>query len=160
MSDTLTKSKVLERKGFVFLGNSIRTTNKAEMIGDGGIPKLWDNFYKNQVMDTISNKVNSNILAIYTDYETNENGAYTYALGTEVTDNNVVPNGMESIQVPENKYIVFTTRKGPIPEVIVEAWQEIWNWSEQSERAYEVDFELYDEREKTHRIVRLTFIYQ
>ncbi|MGM7684959.1 GyrI-like domain-containing protein [Cytobacillus sp. Hm23] len=146
MSNTLTKSNVIAREGFDFVGNCTRTTNKVEMTADRRIPKLWDDFYKNEVLEAITHKKNSNVLAIYTDYETNEHGAYTFALGAEVRDNNLVPNGMESIQVPDQKYIVFTTRKGPLPGVIIEAWEEIWKWSEQSARAYGADFELYDER--------------
>ncbi|WP_268234762.1 GyrI-like domain-containing protein [Fictibacillus barbaricus] len=44
--------------------------------------------------------------------------------------------------------MVFTTRKGPIPEVVIEAWQEIWDWSEDRERAYKTDFEVYGENAK------------
>ncbi|MFI8685853.1 GyrI-like domain-containing protein [Rossellomorea sp. NPDC077527] len=147
MSDKTTKGKVLEREGSIFLGNSIRTTNKDEMNGEGGIPQLWDDFYQNKVLDTIPNKKDSKILAVYTDYETDENGVYTFALGTEV-DHNETLNGLEMIEIPEGKYIVFTTKRGPIPDVIVETWQEIWKWSEEYERAYQTDFELYDERAK------------
>ncbi|WP_416825574.1 GyrI-like domain-containing protein [Ectobacillus polymachus] len=148
MSNTITKSEVVERKGFVFLGRSIKTTNKAEMNGKGEIPGFWDAFYENQVMDTIPNKKNSNIIALYTNYESDETGVYTFALGTEVSESDEKPIEMDLLKIPDEKYIIFTTRKGPIPEVVIEAWREIWSWSEDRERAFKTDFELYDSRAK------------
>ncbi|GGB44524.1 GyrI-like domain-containing protein [Fictibacillus barbaricus] len=87
MSNTIIKSKVIERNGFSFLGSSIRTSNEAEMKGEGEIPQLWERFYKNKVLDSIPNKENSIIIALYTDYESDETGTYTYAIGTEIIDN-------------------------------------------------------------------------
>jgi predicted transcriptional regulator YdeE len=52
--------------------------------------------------------------------------------------------------VSEGKYAVLTSERGPIPKVIVEAWQQIWNREDQGQlggkRAYKTDFEVYDQR--------------
>ena len=146
MPNFINMSTVIKLEGFSFIGSSSITSNEAELKGVGVIPTQWENFYKKQLLQTIPNKKNSSILAFYTNYESDENGMYTFALGTEVTDSSVIPEGLEKIEVPESKYIIFTTRKGPVHEVVVEAWQEIWEWSKNNKRAFTADFELYDER--------------
>lgn len=145
MSTLISKGKV-RHHGFQFLGTSAITSNQAEMTGEGCIPGLWANFYQEQILDMIPNKKNSTILALYTQYESDETGPYTFAIGTEVTEKQTIPDKLEDFEVPESDYIVFTTRKGPVQEVVVEAWQEIWEWSKTNERAFQTDFELYDER--------------
>jgi predicted transcriptional regulator YdeE len=58
---------------------------------------------------------------------------------------------MKKYEVPEAKYIVFTTRKGPVQEVVIEAWQEIWEWSKTHDRAFLTDFEVCDERTRPRK---------
>lgn len=145
MSTLISKGKV-RHHGFRFLGTSVITSNQAEMNGEGMIPAQWANFYQEQILEQIPNKKNSAILALYTQYESDETGTYTFALGTEITEYQTIPNGLEEFEIPESNYIVFTTRKGPVQEVVFEAWQEIWEWSKKNERAFQTDFELYDER--------------
>jgi predicted transcriptional regulator YdeE len=67
-------------------------------------------------------------------------------LGAEVLKNAIAPEGMEEIEIDDLKYIVFTTRKGPVQTILIEAWQSIWEWSKSNKRAFILDFELYDER--------------
>ena len=57
-----------------------------------------------------------------------------------------VPENMTTLTIPAATYAVFTTRKGPIAEVVCEAWEYIWKWSKENKRAFTIDFELYDER--------------
>ncbi|MGD6834841.1 GyrI-like domain-containing protein [Sutcliffiella halmapala] len=109
-------------------------------------PQLWESFYENKVLDSIPNKKESTIIALYTNYESDETGTYTYAIGTEVIDNEKTSEGLESFEIADDNYIVFTTRKGPIPEVVIEAWREIWDWSEDRERVFKTDFEVYGEK--------------
>lgn len=145
MSTLISKEKV-RHHGFDFLGTSAITSNQAEMNGEGIIPALWANFYQEQILDLIPNKKNPTILALYTRYKSDETGPYTIAIGTEIAENRTIPDKLEKFEIPESNYIVFTTRKGPVQEVVVEAWQEIWEWSKTNERAFQTDFELYDER--------------
>jgi predicted transcriptional regulator YdeE len=146
VSQSIPDNKRIQMKSFKFIGKFVKTTNEAEMTGNGVIPAQWESFYKDQTLDTIPSKKNSKIMAIYTDYESDETGSYTFALGTEVTDVDDVPQGMKSYSIPECNYMVFTTRKGPIQEIVVEAWMYIWEWSKTNNRAFLTDFELYDER--------------
>ncbi len=146
MSQLIQERKITQMNAFSFIGKPVTTTNEAEMKGEGVILSQRQSFYRDRMLEKIPNKKNSNILAVYTDYESDETGSYTFALGTEVTNIDDVPNGMKSYSIPECNYMVFTTRKGPIQEIIVEAWQYIWEWSKTNKRAFLTDFELYDER--------------
>jgi predicted transcriptional regulator YdeE len=139
-------SKVVEHEGFSFIGRAAKTANEQEMKGEGVISSQWVNFYEGQLMQAINPKKNSSILAVYTNYESDETGTYTFALGAEVMENAIAPDGMEKIDIPASEYIIFTTRKGHVQEVVVEAWQEIWEWSQSNERAFIADFEVYDQR--------------
>ncbi|MBS4209434.1 GyrI-like domain-containing protein [Bacillus sp. FJAT-50079] len=133
-------------KGFIFIGIPARTNNRAEMNGEGVIAAQWENFYKFDLWKNIQNKKNSSIIALYTDYESDEAGMYTFAIGAEITEASSTVKGMKTIEIPKGKYVIFTTRKGPVQEVVVEAWQEIWEWTQHNERAFSTDFEVYDER--------------
>ena len=146
MSSLLSKSEVIRHREFHFIGMSAVTINQAELKGEGVIPSLWSNFYENHVLERIPNKKNSTMIALYTEYESDETGPYTIALGTEIIEGEAVPSGLEKWIVPESNYVVFTTRIGPVQEVVVETWQEIWEWSKHNERAFQFDFELYDIR--------------
>lgn len=146
MSSLLSKKEVIRHREFRFLGMAAETNNQAEFKGEGVIPSLWSDFYANHVLERIPNKINSSMITLYTNYESDETGAYTFALGTEVVEGHDVPSGLEEWVVPESKYVVFTTRRGPVQEVVVETWQEIWEWSKYNERAFQFDFELYDLR--------------
>jgi predicted transcriptional regulator YdeE len=128
LSEKIIERKITQMQALTFIGVPVTTTNEAEMKGKGVIPAQWGKFYRDQVIHKIPNKKNTNILAVYTDYQSDETGTYTFALGTEVTSNSDVPDGMKTYILPESSYVVFTTRKGPIQEIVVEAWQYIWEW--------------------------------
>ena len=57
-----------------------------------------------------------------------------------------VPETMTTLIIPAATYAVFRTRKGPVAEVVCEAWEYIWKWSKENKRTFTIDFELYDER--------------
>ncbi|WP_166241245.1 GyrI-like domain-containing protein [Paenibacillus turpanensis] len=130
---------------FQVVGFKARTTNQAEMEGRGVISSMWERVYQESVLEEIPGKTSPVTYAIYTDYESDENGEYTFAIGT-AAEGREVPKDLAIFAVPETSYVVFTSRRGPIREVVLEAWQYIWEWSRQNKRAFAVDFELYDER--------------
>lgn len=129
------------------VGISTKTTNEMEMSAGGKIPVLWETFYKERVSDRIPNRQKASpTVALYSDYESDETGAYTFTIGEIVEGVAAVPKGMAAFHVPQTKYAVFTTRKGPVSAVVPEAWQHIWEWSKEHKRAFTFDFEWYDER--------------
>ncbi|MBP1991101.1 effector binding domain-containing protein [Paenibacillus eucommiae] len=89
------------------------------------------------------------IFGCYTDYENGAFGEYTILLGASVSSLANIPEGMAVTTLPAARYAVFTTAKGPMNKVVIEAWQAIWQWSAavtDLERTFTGDFELYDER--------------
>lgn len=146
MYNTSIKQKIVSKSAFEFIGIGEETNNELEMKGDGVIPKLWAEFYQKGIQSQIPNKSNESTIALYTNYESDETGTYSFAIGTQVDDGTNPPEGMKVFSVEASKYVVFTTRQGRIPDVIVEAWQFIWEWSKSNERAFTSDFELYDHR--------------
>ena len=141
--------KVIEEAGFIVLGISIRTSNAEEMSGRGLIPQQWDHFMQEGLLNKIPNKVDSNILAVYSDYESDANDAYTFMIGARVRSANDLPQGMVAQKVPAGRYAVFTSEKGFVGKVVPDTWSRIWTVPKSSpagKRAYRVDFEVYDHR--------------
>jgi predicted transcriptional regulator YdeE len=86
---------------------------------------------------------------VYTNYESDYKGDYTYFIGKEVTDCDQVPIGFDTLIIPAQNYTKFTTAPGSMPMVCIETWQKIWSMSPEElggQREYLADFEIYDER--------------
>lgn len=67
-------------------------------------------------------------------------------MGHEVDPHEALPEELNSVELPPATYAVFTSRKGPMGEVLSEAWGAVWAWNNQGMRTFTGDFELYDER--------------
>lgn len=95
----------------------------------------------------------------YTDYETDHNGEYTYFIGEEVSSFiSPLHEGFQKLVIPKQRYAKFTTGPAPMPDVIVNAWKEIWEMSPKhlgGHRSYKTDFEIYDERATDHQNIVL-----
>jgi predicted transcriptional regulator YdeE len=144
--------KIMEQKEFLVIGIEARTNNSKEKTGTGIIPKQWDKFFKENIPANIPGKVDSNIVVVYSNYQSDNTGDYDYLIGAKVSDASVVPAGMVAKRVPAGKYAVFTTALGPVGKVVSEKWQEILDLEGKSRlggtRAYKADFEIYDQRSR------------
>jgi predicted transcriptional regulator YdeE len=141
--------KIVDQPGFLFIGIAARTTNAKEMSGEGVIADQWERVMAGGIIEQIPNRADANIIAIYTDYESDANGEYTFLIGAKVTSIDSIPDGMVAKEIPSSRYAVFTTEKGPVWKMVPETWQKIWSTpaSEMGgERAFLADFEIYDER--------------
>lgn len=86
----------------------------------------------------------------YYDYEDEYKAGYTFFIGEEV-ENFGDTKGLSTLLIPAGNYTKFTTENGPMPLIIISAWQKIWLMGEESiggKRRYAVDFEIYDARAK------------
>lgn len=95
---------------------------------------------------------------VYTNYESDLNGDYTYFIGEEVSSFEGIEEGFETLTIPAQPYAKFTNEPGPMPAVCVAMWQKIWEMAPAKlggERAYIADFEVYDERSQDHQNVTL-----
>jgi predicted transcriptional regulator YdeE len=146
------KPKIIEQKECRVIGIEVRTNNSKEMTGTGIIPKQWDRFFKENIPAKIPGKVDSNIVVVYSNYQSDNTGDYDYLIGAKVSDASVVPAGMVAQRLPAGKYAVFTTAAGPVGKVVSEKWQEILDLESKSglggTRAYKADFEVYDQRSR------------
>ncbi len=132
----------ITKDAFQVIGIEICTSNQTAMID---LPKLWGKFFAENIKDRIPNKVNSNFLAVYTNYEGNHTKPYTCILCCEVNSLDTIPAGMVGKTIPSAKYEIFTAA-GKMPDKIVETWQYIWNSEIEKRRAYISDFEVYGEK--------------
>jgi len=141
--------KVVQQSAFTVVGIAARTSNAREMTADGVIGKQWGRLMQEGLLAKIPNKADKSIIAVYTEYASDHNGAYTFVLGARVTSDAEVPAGMVAKKVPAGKYAVFTSEKGPAAKVVPEAWMRINSLPKSAvggDRVYRADFETYDER--------------
>ena len=126
------------------IGIETRTTNQngQAMKDIGG---LWNQFYSENIQSKILNAVNSNVYAIYTDYESDYTGEYTTLLGLEVSLLDEIPSGLVGREFPKQNFKRFLA-KGAMPQAVAEAWQKIWEQDKELNRLYQYDYELYTEK--------------
>ena len=139
-------ARIVHEPGFSVIGISARTTNAIEMSGRGVIGKQWDRFMKDGLLGKIPERADTNILALYTEYESDHSGAYTFILGAKVSSAENVPPGMVLKEVPPGKYAVFTSARGPAAKVVPESWRHINSLPKSApggDRTYQADFEVY-----------------
>lgn len=129
--------------------NSLEANQKTAKIG-----QTIGNYFENNLSQKIGNRIKpGTTYCAYTEYETNENGQYTYFVGEEVNSLDEIPGGFEALIIPASNYIKFECGPGGMPIVCIDAWKRIWNMQEADlggKRAYIADFEIYDERAKDY----------
>lgn len=134
-------------------GITVRTNTKAEFdpLTAKISPCVQDYFHKQGAEKIPHRKNPGTTFSAFTEYESDYTGEYTYFIGEEVSSIHDIPKGLKSHIIPPQTYIKFTTEPGPMPNVVINAWQEIWKMSPETlgrKRRYHTDFEIYDERAK------------
>ena len=131
---------------FTVMGIEARTSNAREMSGDGPIGKLWARLQSEDFLSRIPDRADSRVVALYTDYETDKDGPYTYVLGTKVSSTKDIPPGMVARKVDSGTYATFSAQGRPPAQMVVDLWKQIWSLEkpDQIHRAYKTDFEIYD----------------
>jgi predicted transcriptional regulator YdeE len=149
LGEVTVKPRVVQLDKFEVMGIEVRTNNAKEASADGLIPKLWQRVTQEHALDTVPDKTDHNIYAVYTDYASDADGDYTLVLGAKVRPGIKAPDGLEVKTIPAGRYAVFTSERGPVTKVVVETWKQIWSYYQSpanGQRAYRADFELYDQR--------------
>ena len=136
---------------FHLVGLCARTSNAAEM--DPNTAKIGltvQQYFSDAVATRITNRKSPGITyCVYTDYESDVSGEYTYFIGEEVTSIAEISEELTNVIIPAQNYTKFTTDPGAMPAVCINTWLSIWQMSTSElggERAYNADFEIYDER--------------
>ena len=130
--------------GLKIIGIAVRTTNKdgqsARDIGE-----LWGQFYSQNLLETIPNKLSNDIYSIYTDYKSDFTDEYTTIIGLQVSSLDTIPSGLIGRQFPTETFEVFTA-KGEMPQAVMNTWLDIWQRDNELQRKYTYDFEFYGEK--------------
>jgi predicted transcriptional regulator YdeE len=110
---------------FYVMGIAVRTTNEhgKSMID---IPKLWEQFFSENIMDKIPNKINNTLYCVYTDYEGDYTMPYTTLLGCKVSNLDSMPNGLLGKSIGGGQYSVFTAKGRITDGIVYEEWLKIW----------------------------------
>jgi predicted transcriptional regulator YdeE len=133
------------------VGITTRTSNKDEFDpSKSKIGTMMQSYWQNAISDKILNRKNpGTTICAYMDYESDYTGRYTYFIGEEVSSFTSVTGNLVEIIILAQTYCKFTTTKGIMPKIIIDAWLKIWQMNDQdfgSKRAYLADYEVYDQR--------------
>ncbi len=156
MQKTATKSPPIH-----LIGISARTSYSQERDKMRGLifPCIQRYFHGALFEKIPKRKKPGTTFCVYTDYESDYTGAYTYFIGEEVDSfDHLLPEEFQKLTIPEQQYAKFTTGPAPMPSVIVNAWENIWKMSSAEiggRRRYAADFEVYDERASDHQNIVL-----
>ena len=127
--------------GFKIIGISVRTTNK-DNKAQKDLGNLWGQFFAENLLDKIPNKVSNEILAIYTDYKSDFTEDYTTIIGIPVSTLDEIPHRLIGREFKSENFKKFTA-KGEMPKAILDTWINIWQQDKELNRKYSYDFELY-----------------
>lgn len=137
------KYTVIEKPSSTIVGIECRTSNSPEAAPQD-IPKLWEKFYSECILDQIPNKASNEIIALYCDYEGDYTKPYSLVIGCSVNSLNVIPKGMVAKTIPAGSYAVFKAT-GEHPKALIETWGQIWQQAD-LQRTYTGDYEAYNEK--------------
>lgn len=138
------------------VGITARTKLASEMnLATAKIGATVQKYFQMNLPEKIQNRKKPGITyCVYTNYESNFAGEYTYFIGEEVGSFDDLLEDFETLVIPAQNYTKFTTESGAMPVVCISAWQKIWTMTSAefgNERAYIADFEVYDERALDHK---------
>lgn len=135
------------------IGITARTNNKLEMDPDTAkIGGTIQQYFHQQLAEKMTQRKNPGITyCVYTEYESDFTGDYTYFIGEEVTSFANLPKIFTELTIAPQTYAKYTSDAGPMPLVCINMWQKIWQMTTEEfggNRSYQADFELYDQRAK------------
>lgn len=121
-----------------------RRTSSADGRSAKDIPAAWSDFLQQNSAAKIKNRaLPPAMYAVYSDYESDWRGEYSYLIGAGVTRAITIPEGLEKRVIPAQTYAVFTA-KGRMPDEVLAVWSMVW--LSDLPRTYTFDFEVYDKR--------------
>lgn len=144
-SNNFIKMNIQQIDSFSVIGISVRTTNENNQAAQD-IPKLWQKFMSENVMEQIPNKIDQTLYCIYTDYEKDHTKPYSTLLGCKVANLEQIPVGMIGKTFSTASYQKHIAKGNLMQGIVFEAWLKIWNLD--IPRAYTADFEVYGEKTK------------
>ena len=104
------KKEVVNKPEIKLMGLAARTSNKNEMNPQTSkIGELMGRYWNQNIAAQISARKNPGVtLSVYTEYDSNEHGDYTYFIGEEVSSFENMPSDLQKLTIPAAKYQKFT----------------------------------------------------
>jgi predicted transcriptional regulator YdeE len=137
---------IVDRPEVLVVGHAVRTTTDAEADpARAQLPGLWARAGAPGAFAHVPGRVDENLYAVLTDYESAERGAYTQVVGIAVHTAARLPEGMVAVRVPGVPAMLFEAR-GPMPGALAEAWQQVGKHAESGAapaRAFTTDLEVH-----------------
>ncbi|MBB2913146.1 putative transcriptional regulator YdeE [Streptosporangium becharense] len=137
---------VVDRPEMLVIGHAVRTSNADEMEpGRGRLGALWARASVPGAFAYVPGRVDENLYAVLTDYESDHHGAYTQIVGVAVRSAAALPEGMVAVRVPAVPSLKLEAR-GPMPGALLESWQRLWKHTESGgtpARAFTTDLEVH-----------------
>ena len=146
------KKETVELGSLILVGLTARTNNRNEMDPKKAkIGSIAGSYWGNGTANEFKNRKNPGVTySVYTEFESDEHGEYTYFIGEEVSSVDQQDlSKFKVITIPEGTYQKFTAGPGKMPDIIINAWQNIWSMKKEDfagKRTYLADFEIYDHR--------------
>lgn len=135
--------KKVKVEAFHVIGISVRTTNENNQAAQD-IPALWGKFMSEAIQGKIPNKIDAEVLSIYTNYESDHTKPYDTILGCRVSSLDNVPEGMVALSFDGGIYAEFVSKGDMNQGVVYNTWLEIWEAD--LDRKFTADFEVYGEK--------------
>ena len=136
--------ELVEIDGMVVAGPSIRTDNKK---ASRDIPLFWKKVFQDDILTKIPHAVSGYVYGVYSDYDSDQKGAYSVTGGIEVETTEGFPEELAIREIPAGLYAVFTAHS---PEQLVATWKAIWESG--LKRTYKFDFEEYGAEDQSVKI--------
>ena len=145
------KKIIIDLPEIKLVGITAKTNNNDEMDpAKAKIGATLQQYFGQHLAAKIKNKKNSGtVFCVYTWYESDSTGNYTYFVGEEVNSFEEIPEDFAEITIPYQNYVKFTNNPGQMPLVCIDMWQNIWKMEDEDlggKRSYVADFEIYDQR--------------
>lgn len=135
-----------DRDALLIVGHAVRTTNTRESDTEHAmLPALWARAGAPGAFDHVPGRADNQLYAVLTDYDSDYTGAYTQIVGVAVSSLQDLPEGLVAVRVPPARCLTQQAR-GPMPQALIEAWQNIWRHSESGgdpARAFTTDLEIH-----------------
>ncbi|MFF4416915.1 GyrI-like domain-containing protein [Streptosporangium sp. NPDC001559] len=137
---------VVDRSEMLVVGHAVRTSNAEELEqGRGRLGALWARASAPGAFAHVPGRIDENLYAVLTDYESDHHGSYTQVVGVAVRSAAALPEGMVAVRVPGVQALKVEAR-GPMPGALLEAWQQVWKHTESGgspTRAFTTDLEIH-----------------
>lgn len=144
----MTEPILTGHKGFTVRGPATHTNNADEVDPDTArIPGLWQQYLDGGGVDSVKGAVDAPVtVAVYTKYESDQDGGYTLVVGAPLLDASQPQLEHKTVDVPDGSYLLFES-KGEMPQALVDTWRDIHAYfagSPPYTRVYAADFEIHD----------------